>query len=697
MRSSPSSDSPVPPPLADAMSAGTAGAFQQAMQLAEELLRAGQLAPALAQTKRALELAPSAEHGARTQEILTMLQETLASAAGQADELLVPTGDDFFGPTELENIERLIAAYTANPAEASLREPMRGLQSGLLDFLSEAEPAKLEVRFRGDFGKVYRALLKSGLASEAPTPEMQAAVGELDTVLAEADGFDLRLLLVRMLCAPAHRGAMTVSPAKVPAWWLEDYLGYVLHAPQVFVLAGEAEQYHAHLLGWMREVLGRTRSSPDAALTLTVAGHFARKVNFIPAYFSAGNLRELAEHRAAIMEFFLRKQGAAIDAKALRRPKDRRRIKVGFINAHFGAQTETHVTLPTLQLDRSRFEVCLFAVGRNAGLVEDYCRAQADSLTVLPSGLPQQVRLLREAALDVAIIGTNITAVTNQVALIALHRLAPVQLASYCSPISTGMRHIDGYLSGTFTDCAGLQEHFSEKLHFCDGPPGCLDYTVEAPAKTGAYDRARLGLAPDDVVFLNAAACFKILPEQQETWAKILAAVPRSRLVLLPFNPTWTNAFPVRQFDRTLTEILARHGVDRSRVVLVDSLPTRADVKALEQVADVYLDTVPFSGSISVIDPLEIGLPTVIHQGQTHRGRMAAALVRALAIPELITETETDYIALAVKLGTQSAFREQLKQRILAAMAQRPKFINAPAYAADLGRVLEALVPQGNQ
>jgi predicted O-linked N-acetylglucosamine transferase (SPINDLY family) len=132
--------------------------------------------------------------------------------------------------------------------------------------------------------------------------------------------------------------------------------------------------------------------------------------------------------------------------------------------------------------------------------------------------------------------------------------------------------------------------------------------------------------------------------------------------------------------------------VARNRVVLVDSLPTRADVKALEQVADVYLDTAPFSGSISVIDPLEIGLPPVIQQGTTHRSRMAAALVRELNIPELITDSEAGYRELAVKLGTEPAFRAELRARILAAMAQRPKFVNAPAYAADLGRLLETLV-----
>src|SRR5690606_9306440 len=133
--------------------------------------------------------------------------------------------------------------------------------------------------------------------------------------------------------------------------------------------------------------------------------------------------RELAQKRAAIMEFVLARNGAAINAKLPKRPADRAKIKVGFLNAHFGPQTETHVALSTLQLDRSRFEVCLFALANNPGPIEARCRSFADSFTVLPENLHEQVKILRAAALDIAIVGTNVTAVTNQVSLLALHRL----------------------------------------------------------------------------------------------------------------------------------------------------------------------------------------------------------------------------------------------------------------------------------
>jgi len=554
----------------------------------------------------------------------------------------------------------------------------------------------LEGYFKKSLGQVFRALVKSGLSLEPSTDAVAEQRAVLDEAMAKAlvakGAYDVRPLLARMLCSPAHRGTMRCVVEKIPLWLLEDYLGYVLFAPPLFMEVGEAEVYRSHLLAWSRLIRQLTCTRPGDSLTHYVAQFFTIRASYIPLYLSKSNTRELAENRGAIMEFALTREGAMIDAKFPKRSKLRAKIKVGYVNAHFGAQTETHVTLSTLRLDKSKFEICLFNVVSNAGPIEDYVRSLADSFTLLPKNYQQQVKVIRDAALDVVIIGTNVTAVSNAVALIVLHRLAPLQLASYCSPVSTGMRHIDGYLTGTLNDYPGMQEHFTEKLYFCEGPPGCLDYTVEAAGSGTRFDRAGLGIAPDEVVFVNAAACFKILPEMQETWAKILAAVPKSRLLLLPFNPNWANAFPVKQFERSLTEACARHGVCRERFILVGSLASRADVKALERVADVYLDTSPFSGSISVIDPLELGLPLVVQEGATHRSRMASALLREIGLPELITTDDTAYFALALRLGTDASYRRHLNQRILVGMEHRPKFINPQAYGRGLGALLESLV-----
>ena len=207
---------------------------------------------------------------------------------------------------------------------------------------------------------------------------------------------------------------------------------------------------------------------------------------------------------------------------------------------------------------------------------------------------------------------------------------------------------------------------------------------METGEPAATQSRKNLGISDDDVVFVNAASCFKILPELQETWAKIIKAVPNSRLLLLPFNPNWASKFPEKQFQRSLTETFSRHGLSSDRFILAKSLHTRAEVKALENVADIYLDTFPFSGSISIIDPLELCIPPIVWQGQTHRSRMAAALLRELDLTDLIVEDEPDYIALAVKMSSNKSLRNNISKRIYSAMMLKPKFINPTKYIREL-------------
>ena len=617
----------------------------------------------------------------------------LLTQAPNLNRQVYDSPDDFaevaFSYDDRVSCLELIKDYVQTPDSAELHAAVVELQGALIDFISQTEVGKFCGYFAGNFGFIYRALVTSGLNSSGLTAEKaNGFLAEAKPLYTGSGTVDLQALMIAMLRHPACWRKDWVDFTHIPTWFLDDYLKYLLSNPQVFVLANEEERYFEHLEGCARSVMSVVTSCPDSALAYKVAEYFACSANCIPLYFTRANTRFFMENRASIIEYMLIKKGAALDFSFQPRPKNRKRIKVGVISAHVGAQTETHVTLPALYLDKEQFEVCLFCIFENPGPVEVYSRSLADSFTLLPKDVHAQARVVREALLDVAIIGTNLTAVTNPVVLLALHRLAPLQLVNYCSPVSTGIRNIDGYLTGTFNDFPGIQDHFSEKLYFCDGAPGCLDYTVERQGSGELFTREKLGLSADEVVFINAAACYKILPEMQELWAEIMKSVPNSRLVLLPFNPSWSNSFPVKQFERSLTEVFARHGLSRDRFILWSSLPSRADVKELEKIADVYLDTLPFSGSISVIDPLEVGLPVVVNEGGTHRSRMAASLLRAIDLPELITSSRDEYVQLAVKLGLDGDYRVQLRDRILATMAASPKFINPREYARDLGRVI---------
>ena len=662
--------------------------FKRSVQIVKQLVRETRFAEAMAEAERALKLAPDAAGAKHVTEILAMIRGAMPK---DSPVTTVPAAgpNDFFGPAEIKNIEQLVAAFTTDPDTAGVAAKLDALRRSLAAFLCRGEAVQVETLFQGDFGRVYRMLLQAGL----PAIDHDREESDSNSAAATNPGqFSWTKLLAQMLLRPAHCQPTPLALEAIPAWFRDDYLAYVLRAPQVFVVPGEAESYRLHMLAWVRSIRNRTRSAPADPLTVNAALYFTLKANFIPLYFTEANTRELSELRAAIMEFVLLRNGADLSGGLPKRRPRREKIKVGFLNAHFSTQTETHVALPGLHLDRSKFELCLFPLLTAGGPLEDYCKSFADQFHPLPTDLAAQVQVLRGAELDVIIIGTNLTAVTNSVALIALHRLAPLQLVSYCCPVSTGMRHIDGYLTGTGVNFPGAAQHFSERLLSCGQPPGCLDYTVEQAATTVPVSRAQLGIADDEVVFINAAACFKILPELQETWAKILKAVPKSRLLLLPFNPNWSNNFPVKQFAGTLRAACQRHGLSADRFTLLPSQPTRADVKELEKVADIYLDTFPFSGSISVIDPLELGIPLVVWEGKTQRSRMAAALLRELEIPELIAADEAGYIAVSVRLATDAAFRRQIRQRVADGMARKPTFVDPAAYGRQLGELLEQLV-----
>jgi predicted O-linked N-acetylglucosamine transferase (SPINDLY family) len=606
---------------------------------------------------------------------------------------MTESSPDIFTPSQLKAFEAILAAHLDSPQDIALRRRMLAFRCQTAELLAALPVAQIPSLLQGSFAPVFRNLLSTVFSAyESPAELPPQFTGLLDGCRVEALSSDPRSFLSCMLLLQSHRVTIPNLTREVPDWLLDDYLAWALQAPPVFLHAGEADDYAAHILSWLRELSKDLFSASPHAHTLRAARHFAAKANFIPIYFASTNTRELATLRASIMEHVLRSQGSIIDAGLPVRGEPRSKIRVGFLNAHFGQQTETHITLPNLRLDRDKFEVRLYALFANPGPVEDYCRSLSDSFTVLPQDTGAQVRALRAANLDVVVIGTNVTAVTNHVALLALHRLAPVQLVNYCSPVSTGMRNVDGYISGTLNAAVGLQDHFSERLYYCDGSPGCFDYSVEPPAALNPVSRVDFGFPEDAVVLVNAAACFKILPEMQDTWAKILAAVPNARLILLPFNPNWSKTFPVKQFRFSLSCALLRRGVSPDRVIFAPPLPSRADVKMLESLGDVYLDTFPFSGSISVVDALQVGLPTVVWEAQSHRSRMASALLRDLDIPELVAEDEQAYVARTVALATDPGFRDRMRAKILQRMSTSPRFLDPVAYGRQLGDLLEKLV-----
>lgn len=472
------------------------------------------------------------------------------------------------------------------------------------------------------------------------------------------------------------------------------YRKYLFGPPASFRLPNEADLYARHMTALLREIVQGLDSGRQAAHWLGVALDFVNQSSMIPLYFAESALHEVMGLRARVIETLLGQlQGSpGLDHTfAPRLPG--RRVRLGVLAAHFRPQTETYATLPVYAgLDRGRFEVVLIsclAVGDSP--LEQHCRSFADSVVDLSGDTVTDVERIRALDLDAIWIGTNVTATLNSVVQLSAHRLARLQMTGGCSPVTSGLRHIDVFVSGKGTEVEDAATHYTERLRLLPGPAHCFDMaTSVAASHTGGATVARssLGLPEGVPVFVSGANFFKIVPELLDAWVDILARTPGSRLLLFPFNPNWTSRYPVANFTLQVRQRAASRGVKAERIVIVPPLPNRDGVLALLRVADVYLDSFPYSGMTSLLDPLEVGLPIVATQGLYQRQRMAASALHALGLADWLTEGTGGYVERAVQLALEPARRDAMRAALARAMATAPRFLDAAWYSSALADII---------
>ena len=574
-----------------------------------------------------------------------------------------------------------LQAYTEDPGSAEAGRALRASRVAAARHLASLAGRSPEAAALKPALDLQLKLASSGVLDHPVEPADLALAAEL------APG-GVAGLLAAMMLVPAWQWPAAPGYDAVPEGMWSAYTAWLFHPPQGFCAPGQADAYAAHYLRRLEEfdrLVAARRADKSVRAALTI---FATTNNSIPLYFTEGSLRRHMELRGRLLAAW-----GAVDRHDHfpARPRAGRRLRVGFVNRHFGSQTETYTTLPTFErLDPARFEVHLFAHHNRDTDLEKYARARAAGFTVLPDQLEEQLKVLRDAGLDVVVFGTNVTAVCHEVTRLALHRVAPLQVVNNSSCTTSGLAAIDLYVSGTATEFPGAPAHFTERLGLVQGPAHAFNYEADRQEPSGPWTRAALGLPEDAVVFVSAANYFKITPEMQHAWGRLLAAVPGSRLLLHPFNPNWSSHYPIKRFCAEFDRVLAVHGVGSDRLVVSSvRFPSRTDVRELLRVGDVYLDTFPFAGVNSLIDPLETGVPVVTREGETFRSRMGAALLRQLGLDELVVTTADAYHGLAVRLATDARLRTGLRTRILAAMERLPLFLDPLAASDGFGALLE--------
>jgi predicted O-linked N-acetylglucosamine transferase (SPINDLY family)/GT2 family glycosyltransferase len=546
--------------------------------------------------------------------------------------------------------------------------------------------------YQGLSGKTHNLLINNRIGLADITNEDKQFASSLISYLENGaeQPHAIQYFMAVMLYYRADQLPLNCDLVNIPNWLLTNYI-YYLFSPSInFQFSGEADHYHQYLEAWMNYLYNSIFDNPDDLFWREVANIFSKTANFIPVYFNDQNLKDLYVQRAKIIEFSLDTNGYKIDHDIELTLTSNKKIRLGIIAAHYTPSAETFATLPIYEYLSREFEVTLYTLNSSSHPLEKYCRSCANHSKLLPAKLSEQVDFIRQDDLDILFFATNVTAVTNPITLLATHRLARIQVTSGASVVTTGMRNMDYFVSGSLTDISPIaQEQYSEKLIQLPGAAHCFSYGNHEDIATITIDRETLGIHENSVVFTSAANFFKIIPELLHTWAKIVAKVQNSVIMILPYGPNWSNSYPKQAFENNLIAIFAQYGVDADRLLIIDPkpVPNREDVREYYQLADVCLDSYPFSGTTSLIEPLQVGLPIISRQGNSFRSAMGAAMIQSLGIADLIADSEESYIQLAVNLGNNLELRQQKSIEVQAKMQDNPGFLDSRAYSAKIGKL----------
>jgi protein O-GlcNAc transferase len=370
------------------------------------------------------------------------------------------------------------------------------------------------------------------------------------------------------------------------------------------------------------------------------------------------------------------------------------RIRVGYFSADFHAHATSWLMAEHFELhDRARFEVTAFSYGPPS---DDPMRRRllaAFEHFVDVRGLTDAAvaALARERGLDIAVDLKGYT--QDARAGIMLARAAPIQVNYMGLPCSMGGTAMDYILADGVVIPPGEEQHFAEKVVRL--PPSYMVSDRKREVSDRVFTRAELGLPETGVVFCCFNNNYKFRPDRFAVWMRILSAVPGSVLWLFQNDPA--SAGNLRRAAAQGEG--GKGGVDPARLVFAPPLPFPEHL-ARQKLADLFLDTSPYNAHTTATDALWMGLPVLTLPGRAFASRVAASLLTAGGLTELIAPDIAAYEATAIALGRDPARLAALKARVLAGRAtargfDTGRFTRAveTAYEGMVSRRREGLAP----
>lgn len=349
--------------------------------------------------------------------------------------------------------------------------------------------------------------------------------------------------------------------------------------------------------------------------------------------------------------------------KTSRRPG---KIRIGYVCGEFREHATSYLTAGLYEAhDRNRFEIVAFDNGQgDESPLRRRLEAAFDKLVTI-SMLEAFPAAQRIAAEDIDIL-VNLNGYYGGLRMdVFAHRPAPIQVNFLGFPGTLGASYIDYIVADRIVIPQAEQQYFTEKVVYLPDSYQVNDTKRNLPQMPTT--RAIHGLPEAAFVFCYFNYTYKLTPATFARWMRILRQVEGSVLWLLQSSGP---------FADNLRREAAKHGVAGERLIFAPVLEHQDHLARLP-LGDLFLDSLPYNAHTTASDALRMGLPLITCRGASFAGRVAASLLYAAGLPELVTETPEAFEALALKLAEDPVLLAGMRQKLGHNIATAPLFDTA--------------------
>lgn len=330
-----------------------------------------------------------------------------------------------------------------------------------------------------------------------------------------------------------------------------------------------------------------------------------------------------------------------------------KKIKIGYFGADFFDHATMFLMLGLLRNhDSNKFEIYIFSYGHNekgayGQEVQSYCTEFFD---IQSSSDEEVIELAHKVGLNIAIDLKGYT--KNTRSHLFAHNLAPVQINYLGYPSTMGVDCIHYIIADKTIIPEHYQKYYSEKIIWM--PDSYQPNDNKRKISPFEYSRSDFGLPEEKIILCCHNQLYKVSPIEFDIWMNILQQNNMCVLWLLGNNE---NA------NRNILKEASNRGIDRERIIFCKPIK-HADHLARLKLADLFLDTFFVNAHTTASDALWAGVPVVTKIGEQFAARVAASLLRAVGLDELVVETNHEYESLISELIANPKQLKEIKKKL---------------------------------